>query len=327
VTNPFTEQVVGTVPEGTVEDVDRRPGPPRGRSRLVGTSLDDRVKACRAIAEGLKARAQEVALYASTEMGAPWQIAVMVQAGLPVIDFASMEDVADQVEWERARATRCWCASRSASSAPSRPGTTRCTRSRPRSRRRCWPAAPIVVKPSELVPGVAYVLAEVIHDAGLPPGVFNLVTGTGPVVGEAIVKHEAVDMVSFTGSTRAGRRGWPSWPPRRPSARRSSSAARARRCCSTTCPATELQNAVAGSLTGLPHQLRPDVQRAHPPARAAARSTRCAGCSRSSRSSHRRRPARAHDAAGPARSKVQQETCAVHPHRARRGRPARRRRP
>src|SRR5260221_714491 len=64
----------------------------------------------------------------------------------------------------------------------------------------------IVLKQSEVVPLNAFILAEVIEAAGLPAGVFNLVTGTGPVVGEAIAGHPGVDMVSFTGSTRAGRR-------------------------------------------------------------------------------------------------------------------------
>jgi acyl-CoA reductase-like NAD-dependent aldehyde dehydrogenase len=64
----------------------------------------------------------------------------------------------------------------------------------------------VVLKPSEIAPLDAYVLAEVINDAGLPAGVFNLVTGTGPTVGEAIAAHPDVDMVSFTGSTRAGKR-------------------------------------------------------------------------------------------------------------------------
>jgi acyl-CoA reductase-like NAD-dependent aldehyde dehydrogenase len=142
VTNPFTEQVVGTVPEGTVEDVDRAArAASRALSGWSATSLDDRVKACTAIAEGLKARAQEVALAASTEMGAPWQIAVLVQAGLPVMSFASMEDVVGEVEWERRSGNSLLVASRSASSAPSRRGTTRCTRSRRRSRRRSSPAA------------------------------------------------------------------------------------------------------------------------------------------------------------------------------------------
>src|SRR5206468_7784106 len=64
----------------------------------------------------------------------------------------------------------------------------------------------VVLKPSEIAPLDAYVLAEVINDVGLPAGVFNLVTGVGPVVGEAIAAHPDVDMVSFTGSTRAGKR-------------------------------------------------------------------------------------------------------------------------
>jgi acyl-CoA reductase-like NAD-dependent aldehyde dehydrogenase len=64
----------------------------------------------------------------------------------------------------------------------------------------------VVVKPSEVAPINAFILAEIVHDAGLPAGVFNLVTGVGPVVGEAIAAHPDVDMVSFTGSTRAGKR-------------------------------------------------------------------------------------------------------------------------
>jgi acyl-CoA reductase-like NAD-dependent aldehyde dehydrogenase len=64
----------------------------------------------------------------------------------------------------------------------------------------------VVLKPSEVAPLNAFILAEIIDEIGLPSGVFNLVTGSGPVVGEAIAAHPGVDMVSFTGSTRAGRR-------------------------------------------------------------------------------------------------------------------------
>ena len=62
----------------------------------------------------------------------------------------------------------------------------------------------VVLKPSEVVPLNAFILAEIVEAAGLPPGVFNMVTGTGPEVGEAIAGHPGVDMVSFTGSTRGG---------------------------------------------------------------------------------------------------------------------------
>jgi len=64
----------------------------------------------------------------------------------------------------------------------------------------------VVLKPSEIAPIDAFILAEIIDEIGLPAGVFNLVTGTGPVVGEALAAHPSVDMISFTGSTRAGRR-------------------------------------------------------------------------------------------------------------------------
>src|SRR3546814_5572498 len=63
----------------------------------------------------------------------------------------------------------------------------------------------VVLKPSEVAPLDAFILTEVINDIGLPNGVFNLVTGTGAEVGEAISKHPLIDMVSFTGSTRAGK--------------------------------------------------------------------------------------------------------------------------
>lgn len=63
-----------------------------------------------------------------------------------------------------------------------------------------------MVKPSEVAPLNAFVLADILDGLGLPAGVFNLVTGYGPVVGEALAAHPEVDMISFTGSTRAGRR-------------------------------------------------------------------------------------------------------------------------
>ena len=64
----------------------------------------------------------------------------------------------------------------------------------------------VVLKPSEVAPINAFILADIIDEVGLPKGVFNLITGLGPVVGEAIVSHPKTDMVSFTGSTRAGKR-------------------------------------------------------------------------------------------------------------------------
>jgi len=250
VTNPFTEQVVGTVPEGTVEDVDRAArAAARALPGWAATSLDDRVKACTAIAEGLKARAQEVALAASTEMGAPWQIAVLVQAGLPVVSFASMEDVVGEVEWERRSGNSLLVRQPVGVVGAITPWNYPLHQIAAKVAPALVAGCTVVLKPSELVPGVAYLLAEVVDAVGLPPGVFNLVPGTGPVVGEAIVRHELVDMVSFTGSTRAGRRvaELAAAGPKRTSLELGGKSASV---LLDDLAGEQLQSAVAGSLTG-----------------------------------------------------------------------------
>jgi acyl-CoA reductase-like NAD-dependent aldehyde dehydrogenase len=250
VTNPYTEQVIGSAPEGTVEDVDQAvraaaaafPG-------WAATSREDRVKYCSPIAEGLKARAQEVAMYATAEMGAPWQIAVMVQAGLPVIDFASIEDHVDSVEWERTSGNSVLVRQPVGVVGCITPWNYPLHQISAKVAAAFAAGCTVVLKPSELVPGVAYLLAEVIESAGVPAGVFNLVTGTGPVVGEAIVQHELVDMVSFTGSTRAGRRvaELAAGAPKRTSLELGGKSASV---LLDDLSSEELGNAVAGSLTG-----------------------------------------------------------------------------
>ena len=250
VTNPFTEEVIGSVPEGTVEDVDvAARAAARALPTWSETPLAERVAALRAISEGLKARAGEIALYASTEMGAPWQIAVMVQAGLPVIDFASMEDVADQVEWERRSGNSLLVRKPVGVVGAITPWNYPLHQIAAKVAPTLLAGGTVVVKPSELVPGVAYVLAEVMDAVGLPPGVFNLVPGTGPVVGEAIVRHASVDMVSFTGSTRAGRRvaELASAAPKRTSLELGGKSASV---LLDDLSGDDLANALAGSLTG-----------------------------------------------------------------------------
>jgi acyl-CoA reductase-like NAD-dependent aldehyde dehydrogenase len=207
VTNPFTEEVIGTVPEGTPEDVDRAAkAARRGFEEWSQTSLPDRVKVCTRIAEGLQARQQEIAHSAATEMGAPWQIAVLVQAGLPLISFASMEDHVHDVEWEKQSGNSLLVRQPVGVVGAITPWNYPLHQIAAKVAPALVAGCSVVVKPSELVPGVAYILAEIIDAVGLPPGVFNLVPGVGPVVGEAIASHPDVDMVSFTGSTRAGRR-------------------------------------------------------------------------------------------------------------------------
>ncbi len=250
VTDPFTEQVIGTVPDGTVADVDK--AATAAAAALPGwaaTSLDDRVKACTAIAEGIKARAAEIALSAATEMGAPWQLAVLVQAGLPAVTFASMEDVAAQLEWEWHSGSSLLVRQAVGVVGAITPWNYPLHQIAAKVAPALTAGCPVVVKPSELVPGVAYLLAEIVDGVGLPPGVFNLVPGTGTVVGEAIVSHPDVDLVSFTGSTRAGRRV-AELAARAPKRTTLELGGKSASVLLEDLSAAELAGAVAGSLTG-----------------------------------------------------------------------------
>ena len=122
----------------------------------------------------------------------PRNLSEMIQVGLPTATFGDNARARGRrSSGTRRSATRSCSASRSASSARSRRGTTRCTRSRTRSLRRSPRAAPSSLKPSEVAPINAFILAEIVDEAGLPKGVFNLVTGVGPVVGEAIAEPPA----------------------------------------------------------------------------------------------------------------------------------------
>jgi acyl-CoA reductase-like NAD-dependent aldehyde dehydrogenase len=202
-----SEEVYGSVPAGTAAEVDQAVKAARDAFPAWSqTPPDKRVKYLEAIVEGLTARADEIAELISHELGAPSKFSKQVQAGLPVMHFTVAAELLAKFEFE------------------SQLGSSTIVRepvgvvgaitpwNYPLNQIACKVApalaagCTVVVKPSEVAPLSSYVLAEIIEAAGLPAGVFNLIQGTGPVVGEAIAGHPDVDMVSFTGSTRAGKR-------------------------------------------------------------------------------------------------------------------------
>ncbi|MGZ4681511.1 MAG: aldehyde dehydrogenase family protein, partial [Acidimicrobiales bacterium] len=205
--NPSTEQVITAVPAGTPTDVDRAVAAAKAAFETWGfTSKEERGKYLQAIAEGLAARSDEIAQVISDELGMPLMWASMIQAGLPIGNISGYQQILDEFPFEETVGN---------SLVVREPiGVVGCitpwnyplhqiiAKVAPALAAGCT----VVVKPSEVTPLDAFILAEVIDSAGLPAGVFNLVTGTGPVVGEAIASHPDVDMVSFTGSTRAGKR-------------------------------------------------------------------------------------------------------------------------
>jgi acyl-CoA reductase-like NAD-dependent aldehyde dehydrogenase len=202
-----TEQVMGRVPEGTAEDVDRAVAAARAAfDDWSQVPRDERAAVCAAIGQGLAARSAEIAALISREVGMPIELATMIQAGLPTMDFASIPDVVERTVWEEqvgnSTVVREPVGVVGCITPWNYPLHQICAKVAPALAAGCT----VVVKPSEITPLNAFVLAEIIDEVGLPAGVFNLVPGLGPTVGEAMAAHPGIDMISFTGSTRAGKR-------------------------------------------------------------------------------------------------------------------------
>ncbi len=207
VVNSTTEETMGTIPAGTPGDVDRAVEAARGAFESWSqTSREERAGYLSAISAGLAERRDEIAATIAQELGMPLTLSRIIQAGLPTAQFAAMPQLIEEIAWEEeignSRVLREPVGVLGAITPWNYPLNQIAAKVAPALAAGCT----VVLKPSEVVPLNAFILAEVIEAAGLPAGVFNLVTGTGPVVGEAIAGHPGVDMVSFTGSTRAGRR-------------------------------------------------------------------------------------------------------------------------
>ncbi len=201
------EEVIGSIPEGTAADVDAAARAARAAfDDWSGRSPEERAKACNRIAEGLGARMDEIATLVTREAGMPKWLSLMVQAGLPVNSFATAAAVAESFPYEETVGNSLVVSEAVGVVGCITPWNFPLHQISAKVAYAVAAGCTVVLKPSEVAPLDAFVLAEVVHDAGLPPGVFNLVTGTGAVVGEAIAAHPEIDMVSFTGSTRAGSR-------------------------------------------------------------------------------------------------------------------------
>jgi aldehyde dehydrogenase (NAD+) len=207
VVNSTTEEVMGTVPACSPEDADRAVGAAREAfDSWSRTPREERAGYLSAIAAGLGERAEEIATTITQELGMPLKLSQMIQVGLPTAQFAAMPALMEEIVWEEeignSRVLREPVGVLGAITPWNYPLNQIAAKVAPALAAGCT----VVLKPSEVTPLNAFLLAEVIEAAGLPAGVFNLITGTGPVVGEAIAAHPGVDMVSFTGSTRAGKR-------------------------------------------------------------------------------------------------------------------------
>ncbi|ABK99959.1 aldehyde dehydrogenase family protein [Pelobacter propionicus] len=202
-----SEEVIGRVPSATVNDVDRAVAAARAAfDAWSATSPAERAECLTKLHQGLVERSEEIARIVTAEVGMPLKFSLRIQAGLPVAVMGSYASLAaEQREDERI-----------ANSLIVREpvGVVACitpwnyplhqivAKVAPALAAGCC----VVVKPSSEAPLSSFILAEIVEKAGLPPGVFNLVSGRGATIGEALASHPDVDMVSFTGSTSVGRR-------------------------------------------------------------------------------------------------------------------------
>ena len=207
VTDSATEEVIASVPEGTAADVDAAVAAAKDAfPAWSALSAEQRAGYLMAIHAGLEARTDELAETIAKEVGMPLMLSKIIQAGLPKANFAIAAQLLGSYPFEEQVGNSLVVREAIGVVGCITPWNYPLHQIALKVAPALAAGNTVVLKPSEVAPINAFILAEVIHEAGLPAGVFNLVTGVGPVVGEAIAAHADVDMVSFTGSTRAGKR-------------------------------------------------------------------------------------------------------------------------
>ncbi|HYD48870.1 MAG TPA: aldehyde dehydrogenase family protein [Terriglobales bacterium] len=205
VINPATEEPIGVISLGTAADVDKAvAAAKRAFATFSETSPEERLGYLKRIIEVYQAHYEEMAETISQEMGAPMWLSRAAQAAAGLGHLLEMQRVLSEYKFEEVRGTTLM----------RREAIGVCGLITPWN----WPVNQIackvapalaagctmVLKPSEIAPLSGYLFTQILHEAELPKGVFNMINGDGPTVGAAISAHPDVDMVSFTGSTRAG---------------------------------------------------------------------------------------------------------------------------
>jgi len=202
-----TEAVMATVPAGTAAEA--QAAVLAARAAFEGWSslpVETRAAYLDKVAAGVKARTEDLAVAIAREVGMPLKMARAVQVGGPAWHWSNFAKVARQFEWEKTVGNSLVVREAIGVVGCITPWNFPLSQITLKIAPAMAAGCTVVLKPSEIAPVNAMILAEIIHEAGLPPGVFNLVNGMGPVVGEVLATHPEVDMVSFTGSTRAGKR-------------------------------------------------------------------------------------------------------------------------
>jgi len=206
VINPATEAAFASISMGTAEDVDAAAKAARAAFPAWSqSSVEERIAVLKKIMAGIQARSGDLAAAITSEMGAPVGLANAAQVPSGLGHFAAVLPVLENYKFQETRGSTLIVKEAAGVCGFITPWNWPLNQIACKVAPALAAGCTIVLKPSEVAPINAYILAEIIDECGLPPGVFNLVNGDGPNVGAAISAHPEVDVVSFTGSTRAGR--------------------------------------------------------------------------------------------------------------------------
>jgi aldehyde dehydrogenase (NAD+) len=207
VVNPADEQVIARVPAGTAEDVDLAVR--AARTALLAwaaTAPAERAARLAALRDVLAARKDEIAETVTAELGSPLKFSQNVHAAVPVAVAASYAELAATHPFEEKVGNSTVHQEPIGVVAAITPWNYPLHQIVAKVAPALAAGCTVVLKPAEDTPLVAQLFAEAVHEAGVPAGVFNMVTGLGPVAGQALAEHPDVDLVSFTGATAVGRR-------------------------------------------------------------------------------------------------------------------------
>ena len=205
VINPATEEVSGVISMGSAKDVDRAvTAARRAFDSYSRTTPAERLALMERILAAYKAHYEEIVQAISIEMGAPITLSKGAQAGVGVGHISAMIDVLKNFKFEEMRGTVRLVQEPVGVCALITPWNWPINQVAAKVIPALAAGCTMVLKPSEYSPFSAIIWAKVMHEAGVPKGVFNLINGDGISVGAPLSSHREVDMVSFTGSTRAG---------------------------------------------------------------------------------------------------------------------------
>jgi aldehyde dehydrogenase (NAD+) len=203
--NSATEEVFAQVATSTPEDADKAVAAAKKAFKdWSNTSKDERSKYLAKITEGLQARTQELASVISKEVGTPVTLSQLIQVGLPTTTFSSMSELITQIEMEDRINNSLVIKQPRGVVAAITPWNYPLHQIAAKVAPALAAGCTVVLKPAGLAALDAFLLAEIIDEAGLPAGVFNLVPGAGREIGEKLATHPDVDFISFTGSTEVG---------------------------------------------------------------------------------------------------------------------------